>query len=699
MNRSLLLLALSAGALGAAEPQLSWLPSGLMSKLSYYRPTKLVLSDTKPESLRKAPADLKAPHYATLTAGPKESPTSILVVLDEPAGAPSRVWVDANANGDLTDDPAVEWTPRERDGKTSYSGRFEAQIAYGSETRALGFKCYRFDPTEKFKTNIFYYRDYGWAGEVAFGSRKVKALLVDETASGDFRGVESTGPAPVALLLDLNGDNRFDFRSEQFDVRKPFAVDNAAYEITGLTANGAGFQIVSSTKPAAEIIAAQKKSAPIPASTVTTGGKALEFEATTMDGKKVRFPGDYKGRLVMLDFWATWCGPCRAEVPNLVKVHADLRAKGFDVLGITLDDANAKDVIEKYTASEKMDWPQIFDGEGWRGDLVKLYGVRGIPACFLVDGTTGQVVAAKSELRGDALRATVERCLAAIGQTAPEPKTDTSSSRSTPQTPDPAVAKAAALQKAGKLIDLANWKAQLQSPRPERIGLARPATQPLAPREIARRARAAYVRAGWYYRCTKCDRTHTKLAGGYAIATDLIVTARHVLAPPDAISEGSPIVVNEAGDVFPITTALAADEAGDAIIVRVGTDRLHPLAFATSVEQGDAAYCYSDPLSQRGYFSAGIVNRLLTLSGEVEADPMRRRMNVSTDWAPGSSGAAVLDAQANVIGHVSRINPLSKRSGKTDGHDEPTLITLHEAIPTSVVQALVEKANAAAGRR
>ena len=82
----------------------------------------------------------------------------------------------------------------------------------------------------------------------------------------------------------------------------------------------------------------------------------MSFEAKTTSGTTVKFPDDFKGKVVLLDFWATWCGPCRAELPNLKNVHEDLHAKGFEILGVSLDSADALEKLTKFTADNAMPW-------------------------------------------------------------------------------------------------------------------------------------------------------------------------------------------------------------------------------------------------------------------------------------------------------------------------------------------------------
>jgi hypothetical protein len=117
------LLALAALALPAVlwsaadEIKLPLLPTGAMMKIGSFVPQRLAVSSKKPSGLVKAPADLAAPLYGELKLGPSDRLKSYFVILDEPNGAPSRLFVDTNANGDLTDDPAPEWASRPVKGK------------------------------------------------------------------------------------------------------------------------------------------------------------------------------------------------------------------------------------------------------------------------------------------------------------------------------------------------------------------------------------------------------------------------------------------------------------------------------------------------------------------------------------------------------------------------------------------------------
>lgn len=144
-----------------------------------------------------------------------------------------------------------------------------------------------------------------------------------------------------------------------------------------------------------------------PASSLTPppvrGGQAPAFSALTMDGQPINFPSEYQGKLVMLDFWSTWCGPCMEEVPNIVKNYQEFQPRGFEILGITFDHAGDQGIVRNVASRQKMAWPQIFIADNEGATIEKKYVVGSIPFAVLIDGNTGKVLAAGDELRGGGL--------------------------------------------------------------------------------------------------------------------------------------------------------------------------------------------------------------------------------------------------------------------------------------------------------
>lgn len=136
------------------------------------------------------------------------------------------------------------------------------------------------------------------------------------------------------------------------------------------------------------------------------GSQFPDFTEKDLAGKPLSVSG-LKGKVVLIDFWATWCPPCRAELPHVIKVYEKQHAKGFEVVGISLDSDRAK--LDSFLKTQKMTWPQYFDGAGWGNKLAKKYGVNSIPATYLLD-REGKIIA--KGLRGEALDAAVAKALA-----------------------------------------------------------------------------------------------------------------------------------------------------------------------------------------------------------------------------------------------------------------------------------------------
>ena len=255
------------------------------------------------------------------------------------------------------------------------------------------------------------------------------------------------------------------------------------------------------------------------------------------------------------------------------------------------------------------------------------------------------------------------------------------------------------LRLSGKAVSLATVKEQLQRTSCT-LTLPTPGAETLSGRQVWERARAAHVRVGWFYLCPRCDDWHLNLAGGYALTADgAVATCHHVVRPGREIREGCLVAADDDGRLFPVTEVLAANRRADICIVRVAGAKFRPLPLNTNVSPGDTAYCLSDPLEEHGYFTKGIVNNFSQMparrrrNGRTEPERAPVLMNVSTDWAPGSSGSAVLDEHGNAIGHVSTISAETDeppRDTRTKAPAPGTLIVFHEAVSAAEVRALIQ---------
>lgn len=154
---------------------------------------------------------------------------------------------------------------------------------------------------------------------------------------------------------------------------------------------------LSYLKELKEIVAIKKR--------VDAGKPAVDFSAFSPDGKTLKL-SNYFGNYLLLDFWASWCGPCRRENPNLVKIYNKYKAKGFNIFAVSLD--QKKESWTAAIAKDNLTWTHVSDLKFWDSAPAKLYAVRTIPSNFLID-PSGRIIA--HNLSGEELEQKLEELL------------------------------------------------------------------------------------------------------------------------------------------------------------------------------------------------------------------------------------------------------------------------------------------------
>lgn len=137
------------------------------------------------------------------------------------------------------------------------------------------------------------------------------------------------------------------------------------------------------------------------------GAIAPDFQQQDENGKMIKL-SDFRGKYVLIDFWASWCKPCRAENPTLVKAYARYKDKNFTILGVSLDDQRSRQAWINAIAQDQLTWTQVSDLKGWKNEVALRYNISSVPRNFLLD-PQGKIIAV--DLRGAALEAKLNQLL------------------------------------------------------------------------------------------------------------------------------------------------------------------------------------------------------------------------------------------------------------------------------------------------
>ncbi len=340
---------------------------GIMGSLvQYYGPQRLVVSEKRPEGLKAEPKyKSPKPLYGQLVLG--DGPDNhVTVVLDEPENETPRIYVDRNHDQDLTNDGDGQWTDV-NDAMMSLS-HVAIDAPYKTGTVPYTLEFYRFKG--RLHEFVLYYRNACREGEINSDGKAYKIAVLNENADGRFDNLENG-----TLLIDLNRDGKLEGRPDSAEFHKlsePFNIHGRVWEVASMTPDGLKM-VLRPSKAKVEMKAYLDPGCPAP-----------PFAATGLDGNPIDLrQAAADSKLVLLDFWASWCGPCRGEFPSMKRLHERYQGHGLRIVGVNLDDD--RDKAQAAAKEAGLDYPHAFDGQGWQNAAAVLYRVHGIPQTYLLD--------------------------------------------------------------------------------------------------------------------------------------------------------------------------------------------------------------------------------------------------------------------------------------------------------------------------
>jgi len=369
-----LIVALSSVSLVAATGNLEYVDSILGLTTSYY-PQAVQLSSDAISGLIE-PTYSGAPMYATLTL----ADSSYALVIDR-NGGDGKLYVDTNGDNELA---PVDWVQQLWDGEYLASASFQLPAGDGIRPYPLFLEWSPSTPTA-----IIYFRDNYMSGQIELGAVTYKIAVIDENSDGVFDDLDHD-----QLLIDIDQDGELLTSSdshERYWLDAPFNIDGTVYAATRVSSDGSEIVIEKSD-------AWVNTKVPL-----TIGFTAPDFSVVDADGNDLSL-SSLRGKIVVLDFWASWCAPCREELPHVEQVAKDYADSGVVVTGINLD--RNKGAFTGAVSYFELTYRQVFDGAD--GDISSLYRVSGIPMSYLID--RDGIIRGKSLRSGD-LKQAIEELL------------------------------------------------------------------------------------------------------------------------------------------------------------------------------------------------------------------------------------------------------------------------------------------------
>ena len=351
----------------------------------------LLTSSNKPALVKKIPTGVTSPIYAELKVGPSEAQRTHCLLIDAINSTEPKLYMDSNANGDLTDDPVCHCkiSPSWRDGAWQnidveaivvFEALLELKLSGKEFSARVHCQCLKNTKKGSAPESLQLSGWYARMGSVLIQGKKIGALMLDDRCTGDFSNPECN------FGLDLNGDGKFRYQDgEIIFFGDHFNVTGTIYELSGLTPSGDSFQLIQIATP--------------------IGKPAPSFEADTMSDGKIHMPNSYRGKIVLVHFWGFEGTRAHQDLSIIKLVYEKHHTAGLEVLG----ECWSLEQLEKRIAflkERQMPWPQV---SNWDNSVLKLFRINSVTN-VLIDGDSGKILAIG--FHGSEIEPTVAKALA-----------------------------------------------------------------------------------------------------------------------------------------------------------------------------------------------------------------------------------------------------------------------------------------------